>query len=55
MDIINYILTNLSNLFQLSDKNSQFFYYLRYFLEKILEEMFCEDFNKKLRLMSLVF
>ena len=55
MDIINYILTNLSDLFQLLDKNSQFFYYLSHFLEKIPEEMFCEEFNKKLRLMSIVF
>ena len=55
LDIINYIFTNLSNLFQLLDKNSQFFYYLSHFLEKIPEGMFCEDFNKKLRLMSIVF
>ena len=55
MDIINYIFTNLSNLFHLFDKNTQFFYYLSHFLEKIPEELYCEELNKKLRLMSIVF
>ena len=55
MDIINYIFSNLSNLFHLLDKNSQFFYYLSHFLEKIPEKLYCEDLNKKLRLMSIVF
>ena len=38
--IITYIFSNLSKLFQLYDKNSQFFYYLSYFLERIPENLY---------------
>ena len=55
MDIINFIFTYLSDLFQLMDKNSQFFFYFSHFLEKIPEKVFGEGLNKKLRLMSIVF
>jgi hypothetical protein len=48
MDIINFIFTNLSHLFQLLDKNSQFFYYLSHFLEKLPENLYGEELNKKL-------
>ena len=55
MDIINYIFSNLPNLFQLYDKKSRFFFYLSHFLEKIPENLYCEDLNKEIRVMSIVF
>ena len=55
MDIVNYILSNLSKFFILFDKNSRFFFYVSHFLEKIPEELYGEDLNKKLILMPIVF
>ena len=42
--IITFIFSNLSSYFQLFDKNSQFFYYLSYYLEKLGNEIFNQEF-----------
>jgi len=53
--IITYIFSNLSKLFQLYDKNSQFFYYLSYFLERIPENLYGEELCQNLKSISIVF
>ena len=54
-NIITYIFSNLSNLFQLYDKNSQFFFYLSYFLERIPENLYGEELCRNLKSISIVF
>ena len=55
MNIITYIFSNLSHLFKLFDANSQFFFYLSHFLEKIPSELYGEELNEKLKSLSIVF
>ena len=54
-NIITYIFSNLSKLFQLYDKNSQFFFYLSYFLERIPENLYGDELCQNLKSISIVF
>ena len=55
MNIISYIFEMLSHLFKLFDLNTQFFYYLSHFLEKLPKNLYGDELNYKLKSMAYIF